>query len=156
MTVIAQAAELVPAVKALGIDAGDALERGEMDAAVYLLDQAGAGWGYRYEWERYGPFSEALAADLVALTDDDLAATDGLDPAVQVAVGRVCPLLDAPPGSVQPYTWIRLLASLDFLQRYAGTPLSSTARPPYIESSFEQPVIDAAVERLDEHFPLHG
>ena len=124
-----QAGKLVPAVKALGVDVREAVELGEADAFVYLLDQAGAGWGYRYEWERYGPFSEALAADLVALTEEDLQADAELDEATMKAVERVRPLMSLPSG-VQQYTWIRLLASLDFLQRYAGTPLATTARPP--------------------------
>jgi hypothetical protein len=152
LTVVTQATKIVPAIKALGVDAADALERGEMDAVVYLLDQAGAGWGYRYEWERYGPFSEALAADLVALTDHDLEVSENVDGSIEEAVEQVRLLID-PPRGVQQYTWIRLLASLDFLRRYAGTPLSSNSRPPYIESSFEQPITEAAVERL-ERFAL--
>lgn len=149
-----QAGKLVPAVKALGVDVREAVELGEADAFVYLLDQAGAGWGYRYEWERYGPFSEALAADLVALTEEDLQADAELDEATMKAVERVRPLMSLPSG-VQQYTWIRLLASLDFLQRYAGTPLATTARPPYIEGHFEQAAIHAAVERL-QRCPLTG
>jgi hypothetical protein len=46
------------------------------------------------------------------------------------------------------FTWIRLLASLDFLRRYARRPLEADARPPYIQNNFEQPAIEAAIERL--------
>jgi hypothetical protein len=155
LTVMTQATKLVPPVKALGIDVLEALEHGEIDAVIYLLDQAGAGWGYRYEWERYGPFSEALAADLVALTDQDLDVSGDLDDTVEEAVQSVAALIN-PPGGVQQFTWIRLLASLDFLQRFAGTPLSSRSRPPYIETSFEQSTINAAVERLQKSALVTG
>lgn len=152
MTVLTQAARLIPAVKALGIDARDALKRGEIDASIYLLDQAGAGFGYRYEWERYGPFSEALAADLVELTDEDLDMRAELDSDAKAAVERVLGLLE-PAAGLKQFTWIRLLASLDFLQRFGGKPLTTRPRPPYIESNFEQPAIDAAIERLKDFTP---
>jgi hypothetical protein len=148
LTVLTKAARLIPAVKALGIDAGDALRRHEIDTCIYLLDQAGAGFGYRYEWERYGPFSEALAADLVELTDEDLQESPPLETDARTAAEQVRDLLE-PAAGLSQFTWIRLLASLDFLQRFAGRSLTSSGvRPAYIEANFEEPAIAAAVERL--------
>lgn len=153
MAVLTQATKLIPAVAALGIEPRIAIEQGEIDAAVYLLDQAGAGFGYRYEWERYGPFSETLGADLVELTDEDLQQAGKPDTAALEAVHRVRPLVDPPGASLRPFTWIRLLAALDFLQRYVGRAMTSGGRPAYIESNFEQPAIDAAIERLEGFTP---
>lgn len=155
MTVLTQAARLIPAVGALGIDARSALERGEIDAPIYLLDQAGAGFGYSYEWERYGPFSETLAADLVELTDEDLGVRSDHDPEVRHAVELVRPLIE-PPAGLKQFTWIRLLAAMDFLQRYSGGSLRSRVRPAYIEANFEQSAINAAVERLQDFTPQAG
>jgi hypothetical protein len=146
VTVLMQSNRLVPAVKAAGIDVQSALSCGEMDACVYLLDQAGAGFGYRYEWERYGPFSEALAADLVELTDEDLQGGSP-DDAAAVAARRVAQLAE-PAAGLSRLTWIRLLASVDFLMRFTGAPVSTGPRPAYIDANFEQPAIDAAVTRL--------
>ncbi|MGI8623512.1 MAG: hypothetical protein ACR2NB_08495 [Solirubrobacteraceae bacterium] len=145
---LTQASRLISAVNALGINARTALERGEIDAAIYLLDQAGADFGYRYEWERYGPFSETLAADVVELTDEDLLNPADTGEAVKAAVEHVRPLIEEPAAGLKQFTWIRLLASLDFLQRFAGEELGAGGHPAYIEANFEQSVIETAIERL--------
>jgi hypothetical protein len=152
LTVLTPAVRLIAAVNALGIDAVTALERGEIDAPIYLLDQAGADFGYRYEWERFGPFSEALAADLVELTDEDIQIAEEPAERVRAAIARVLPLVDPVPG-IKQFTWIRLLASLDFLQRFAGRPFGNGSRPAYIAANFEEPVIEAAIERLQDFTP---
>ena len=119
------------------------------DLVVARPDGAGAGYGYRYEWERYGPFSEALAADLVELTDEDLQEDPvPLEAPAQQAVEQVRVLIE-PIAGADRFTLIRLLASLDFLHRYAGRPLAPDGeRPAYIESNFEEPAITVAVDRL--------
>jgi len=152
VTTLAQATRLIPAIRAVGIDPEQALEKGELDATVYLLDQAGASFGYSYEWERYGPFSEALAADLAALTDQDLAVREGLGPELKTAVDRVRPLIEPRPAGVGEYTWIRLLASLDFLQRKAGIQIRGGELPGYMDT-FEQPILEAAIDRLQMFTP---
>jgi len=152
VSVLTQASRLVPAVKALGIDVAEALERGEIDVVVYLLDQAGAGFGYRYEWERYGPFSPELAADLVELTNEDLKTSDAaLEPDVSAAVLTVRPIIEPLPN-VRQFTWIRLLASLDFLQRYARVPVDPSGSV-HIGASFEESTVRAATKRLEGFVP---
>ena len=145
--------QLIPAIKALGIDPRDALRAGEVDPAVYLLQEAGAQFGYRFEWERYGPFSEALAVDIGELTADDL--ETAVDPRdlpndVASAAERVRVLIEPPrPAGLPEFTWIRLLASVHFLRRYAGVEVDNGDRPPYLQQPpFEQNTVALAVERV--------
>jgi len=141
--------KLVSALNALGLDTLSVLEAGEADPPVYLLEQAGAGFGYHFEWERYGPFSEALAADLVQLRADDLEHPDDLDEHLAQVANRVREVIEPPLASLPRATWIRLLASVHFLTRYSGMRLTDGDRPAYLQSPpFEEGMIDTALERV--------
>jgi len=148
MTTLAPAAQVVAAVNALGINSRDALAAGEMDVIVYLLDNAGAGLGYRFEWERFGPFSESLAADLVDLANASPETVAPLPANLAVAVERVRPLVVNPAPGVPELTWIRLLASVHFLQHFAGLPVVNGDRPAYLRNNFEDAAIAAAKARI--------
>jgi hypothetical protein len=143
-------AEAVQAVAALGLDVDEAVQQGQIDAPIYLLDQAGAGFGYRYRWEAYGPFSEDLASELTELSVDDVEADSELDEHVRNAVARVRPLLEVPPtlGDLQTYTWLRLLASVHFLQNSSRLEVTNGHTPPFVARNFEDQAVEAAKETL--------
>jgi hypothetical protein len=141
--------QLVPAIRALGLDSRAVIEQGEVDPIVYLLVQAGADLGYRFEWERYGPFSSALGADLVDLTAEDLEEPFVLDARLTDAVASVRGIIEPDYPGLRSFTWIRLLASVHFLTTYSGLQLRNGDRPPYLQNPpFEQRMIDAAIDRL--------
>lgn len=141
---------MLAAVNALGISSRDALDAGEMDVIVYLLDNAGAAFGYRYEWERFGPFSESLAADLVDLADATPSARALLAANVDQAVRRVQSLVASPAPGLSEFTWIRLLASVHFLRHYAGLQVANGDRPAYLRNHFEDAAIANAKARIAE------
>lgn len=116
---------------------------------MYLLEQADAKLGYRFEWDPFGPHSRELAADITDLTTDDLDADEALDQTVRTAIKEVSPLIKTPPGwrQLQP-DWIRLLAMVDYLQREAGLELSNGDRPTFMAKRFNESEISAAKERV--------
>jgi hypothetical protein len=141
--------QIVPLLSALGLDGRKAIASGEVDPVVYLLEQAGADLGYSFEWERYGPFSQDLAADLVDMTPEDLEELGELDERVRGAVDRVRAIIEPEFPDLTEFTWIRLLASVHFLQHVSGLRLDNGRRPPYLSGSlFEQRMIDEAVRRV--------
>jgi hypothetical protein len=141
--------QLVSVLNALGLDGRKLIEDGEAEPAIYLLEQAGARLGYRFEWERFGPFSEALAADLSRLTRTDLDEPADLDIEPSGAAERVRHVIEPKLPELSLATWIRLLASVHFLRRYSGLRLDQADRPPYLQRPpFEQQMIDAALARI--------
>src|SRR5438045_9055934 len=93
----------IPATIALGLDFAEAVESDELEPVIYLLDQAGGGFGYRYEWEQLGPFSSELVRDLSHLSDRDVEdgrnlTEDELDDDLRKAIERVSPLIEPPGG----------------------------------------------------------
>lgn len=141
--------QLVSALNALGLDGRKLIEDGEAEPAIYLLEQAGARFGYRFEWERLGPFSAALAADLSRLSRADLDDPRSLEPDSRQAAERVRGIIEPALPELSTETWVRLLASVHFLRQYAGLRLDRDDRPAYLERPpFEQTMIDAALVRI--------
>lgn len=157
MTIFAPPAQLVFAMQAAGIKVEDALHQRFAEPLVYLLDSAGAGFGYRYEWDPFGPRSPELAEDIADLTSADLEEKPGLEERVQRAAERVRTVIDTPRRTSATDSigvWVQLLAAVDYLQTRAGFKLTNGDRPPYIERNFEERAVDAAKETaalLHEH-----
>jgi hypothetical protein len=141
--------QLVAVLDAVGLSGRKVIEEGEADPIVFLLEEAGAGFGYQFEWERYGPFSEALASDLVELSAEDFEYPRALDGRLKEVAQRVRDMIEPSLPGLPCTTWIRLLAAVLFLQRYSGMQLDSGNRPPYLQAPpFEQSMIEAAVARV--------
>lgn len=148
MAVLASS-QIVPLLSALAIDRWEALRGGEVDPAIYLLQQAGADLGYRFAWERYGPFSEDLAADLVDLTEEDVDQPDEFDESLRDAADRVLTVIEPTYVGLSQLTWIRLLASVHFLEHFSGLKLDNGDRPAYLRrGEFEQSMIETAADRV--------
>jgi hypothetical protein len=134
-------------MRAAGVEVKDALRQGFAEPLVYLLDSAGAGFGYRYSWDPFGPRSAELAEDIADLTEADLTEPSELDESEERAAKRVRAAVDAHPGAIESVAvWVQLLAAVDYLQSTAGLQLSNGDRPPYIERNFEERVVEAAKE----------
>jgi hypothetical protein len=141
--------QIVPLLSALGIDPWDALKGGEVDPSIYLLQQAGADLGYRFEWERYGPFSQDLAVDLVDLSEGDVEQPDKLEDSLTEAVDRVMAVIEPTYAGLSKLTWIRLLASVHFLEYVSGLKVDNGDRPAYLRrGEFEQSMIETAADRV--------
>ena len=141
--------QVVSATRKLGIEIREILAAQAVEQLVYLLEQADAKLGYRFEWDPFGPHSRELAADITDLTPDDLDADEALDQAVRAATEEVSPLIRTPPGWRQRQPdWIRLLAMVDYLQREAGLELSNGDRPTFMTRRFNESEISAAKERV--------
>lgn len=146
--IFAAPTEMVSAIEAAGVEVKAALREQVAEPLVYLLDSAGAGFGYSYEWDAFGPHSNELAADIADLTDVDLERTEELDEPLKSAADRVREILDPPPSlGLDKAAWLRLVAAVDYLRRVAGLDLTNGDRPPYVKRNFEEPAIEAAKER---------
>ena len=147
--IFAAPSQMVSAIQAAGVEIQDALSGQAAEPLVYLLDSAGAGFGYAYEWDAFGPHSRELAAHIADLTPEDLEAEQDPDEPVSSAAERVRAVLDPPDatGLSRP-VWLRLLAAVDYLQREAGLDLTNGDRPPYVERNFEESAIAAAKESV--------
>lgn len=141
--------QMVSAIQAAGVEIHDALNEQATEPLVYLLDSAGAGFGYSYEWDAFGPHSRELAADIADLTPGDLTAQTELEEPARAAAARVHAVVEVPATTGLPRSaWLRLLAAVDYLQREAGLDLTNGDRPPYVERRFEEGAIDAAKQSV--------
>lgn len=143
----------IPAVVALGLDLDEAVENDEFAPVVYLLDSAGAGFGYRYEWEGFGPFSDELTSDLAHMTDEDFVEAERLElsEGLQGAVEKVKPLVTPPRAlRLSRPEWLWLLVAVHFLERRSGLDLGNGKNPPFVTAHFDQQAINAAKERIGD------
>jgi hypothetical protein len=138
-------AGVVWALRQLGLDARALIVSGRAEAPAYLLEQAGAGWGYRFEWESPCPFSQHLGLDIIELTPADLDSTDRLSPQARAAVVRVAALLRSPRD--EP-TSMNCLACVDFLRRYSGWHGDLGALPGMMTGLYTISAIEEAELRL--------
>lgn len=143
----------ITAIMALGLDFQESLAQDELEPIVYLLDQAGGRFGYRYEWEELGPFSAELVRDLTHLSDRDIDEASqlseaDLDDDLQTAVERVKPLIEPPGSKLTRAGWLRLLAAVHFLESRTKLEVGNGRRVPFVDSHFDDEAIRAAKERL--------
>jgi hypothetical protein len=142
--------QLVSALKILGVDSRAAIEQHEVDPLIYLLQEAGADLGYRFEWERYGPFSDALAEDVSEVDGADIDETPEFDEQLQVAAQRVREAIGSGYSGLSEFTWMRLVASVHFLRRHSGLSLTNGDRPPLLLAPpYETSMVEAAKARAD-------
>lgn len=142
--------QLVSALKVLGVDSRAAIEQHEVDPLIYLIQEAGADLGYRFEWERYGPFSEALAEDISEVDSADIAEASEVSEDLQVAAQRVREAIGSGYSGLSEFTWMRLVASVHFLRRHSGLSLANGDRPPLLLAPpYEGSMVEAAKARAD-------
>lgn len=147
MTIFTPPAQLVLSMRTAGVEVEDALGQGFAEPLIYLLDSAGAKFGYRYAWDPFGPRSPELAEDIADLTEADLTESSELDHSVEAAARRVRTAVDAAPQATESIAvWVQLLAAVDYLQGTAELQLENGDRPPYIQRNFEERVVEAAKE----------
>jgi hypothetical protein len=154
--IFAAPSKMISAIRATGVDAQEALDEQMAEPLVYLLDSAGAGFGYSYEWDAFGPHSHELAADIADLTPENLAETDDLEGSIDNAAHRV-QIAMGPSESLglSRSSWLRLLAAVDYLQWQAGLDLTNGDRPPYVKKNFEDRAIESAKQTAtDLHRPV--
>lgn len=142
--IFAAPSQMISAIKAAGVEVQDALREQAAEPLVYLLDSAGAGFGYLYEWDAFGPHSHELAADIADLTPENLEEAEELEEPISGAAARVREALGQSNSlGLSQSSWLRLLAAVDYLQRQAGLDLTNGDRPPYVKN-FENRAIEAA------------
>jgi hypothetical protein len=142
--IFAAPSQLISAIEAAGVEAKDALSEQAAEPLVYLLDTAGAKFGYSYEWDAFGPHSHELAADIADLTPENLKAADEVKEPISSAAARVRETLEQCAAlGLSRASWLRLLAAVDYLQHQAGLDLTNGDRPPYVKN-FENRAIEAA------------
>lgn len=150
ISIAATPAELWLALRSLGLSDREVASDQEVQQLVYLLDRAGAAFGYRYKWEVFGPYSVELATELAAVERPAAGDLDGeLPEQVASAVARVEALL-APPANVELErpVWLRLLMCVDFASRRARLELSNGDRPQFLALNFTLEQINIARAEL--------
>lgn len=151
MTVTTARRQLVPVLRTLTGDPLKVVEDGEADVLIYLVDQLGGNLGYSWEWERFGPFSEELAADLADLKADDFGPSGVPARQAMETIDRVKRVIDEPIAGLDMYKTVRLLASVHFARTHMRE-----SRPTFLKLYFPQGAIDKAIYRLEQAEPAAG
>ena len=92
---------------------------------LYLVQVGGVDLGYRYNWDKKGPFSPTLAKGYHAL-DSALAAGDTeysekeLLASIRISLDRIKALIGTPPTGLGLSNWLELLASIHYLEKVDG------------------------------------
>jgi hypothetical protein len=115
---------------------------------VYLMDRAGAGLGYRYRWDIFGPFSAELAEDLRDVDEETAEALAGdTAPEIRNAVARIQDVLE-PAGNLSTDSWLRLVICVDFLEYRSRVSVDNGDAPPIVSRHFDHEQIQAAKDRV--------
>ena len=140
----------IAALQAAGLSRSQIDSLDGVQQLVYLLDAAGAGFGYRFKWEMYGPFSTDLAEELGGLGSEEIARLSE-EPVSEALVGpveRVKALLEPQTEGLDRKQWRRLLCYVDFLQRRAHPAMLNGRMPMLLSKNFTAEQINAAKEAL--------
>ena len=145
---------LVPALRSAGLNDEDIVSGRLAQTIVYLLERAGADLGYEYGWELFGPFSDGLAQALNETTRRTvMRLTDEAPEKVVAAAERVQELRERKPASMSDeQLWLRLVASVDFLERRSKVSLDNGSTPRYLEN-FAREAITAAQQAAVDTLP---
>jgi hypothetical protein len=141
---------LVSALRCAGLNNDDIAAGRQAQTIVYLLGRAGADLGYGYGWEMFGPFSEGLAEILNETTLSTVSSFTAPAPRdVRNAADRIEKVRAANPGLASDELWLRLVASVDFLENRAKVSVGNGSTPRYLQN-FAPDVIGAAKAALPE------
>lgn len=115
-------------LKELGVRTLDELEhRISFQKKIYLLLISGADLGYRFTWDRFGPYSKSLARaaglykEYRAEIDEKIDKSEFRDD-FKAGIERAKQLIAKPTGAenIPEPTWVEILSSLHFLTTDAG------------------------------------
>jgi len=141
---------LIPALRSTGLSLEAIASGRHTQEFAYLLDRAGAGIGYRYKWDVYGPFSVDLAEDLGKIDELEAAELQGNPwPGIDEAAEKVTAIATPPAGQTEE-AWLRLLVCVDFLKHRSKVSLENGETPPFVRRNFQPDQIREAEERVQE------
>ena len=135
--------------------------RKTIQKAVYLGQYAGADLGYRFVWDKMGPFSENLARDYYRLAEALNVGSEDyksriLRPVIRESLEEVKPLVQPPTTwEGMPQDWLELVASVHYLSKVSKLTGPETRTVLKAEKPTLAPFIDVAATKLGEVPRLH-
>lgn len=123
---------------------------------VYLGQCAGADLGYRFGWDKMGPFSADLARDYYLLSDSLALGNQDyegmmLQPQTRQALKQVLPLMKAPKGvELTQADWLELLSSLHFMRKIRGYDAATARKALETEKPKLSHFVEQAKDKLKE------
>ena len=139
---------VLPLLKECGLTADEIVGQRGVQEVVYLLEQTGCELGYRFKWELCGPFSRELAEEFADL---DRETVEAASTAHANVAAKLAPLFEPPEGlHLAIPDWLRLVVSVDFVERREPGITENGETPPFIALNYETNEVAAARERTLE------
>jgi hypothetical protein len=144
---------LVPALRRAGLTVDEIAADRKVQEVVYLLERAGLDLGFGFKWELGGPFSRDLADEL-ALLDRDALESASLRGGEEDVIAQTVARLMRPPQDVMlgSEDWLRLLVSVDFVERRTPGATENGKTPPFIARNFDRHAIGSARRQASDAF----
>jgi hypothetical protein len=157
-------------LKELDVKALDEIEhRISFQKKIYLLWISGADLGYRFTWDRFGPYSKSLARTASLYTEHKTEIDEEINKfefkgEFEAGIERAKLLIAKPPEAekIPESAWVEILSSLHFLNTDAGRVPFRKERKEEIKKILlgakphlaeYEPVIDLAWTHLGTYLP---